>query len=70
MPIEARDGLLEKDLIAFDGTQFQVLALPPKPIFEKPPASFLHSAKRQRNARISQLDTAIPLGRERWSKRT
>jgi hypothetical protein len=26
--IEARDGLIEKDLIAFDGTLFQVLDLP------------------------------------------
>lgn len=30
--IEARDGLLEKDLIAFDGTLFQVLGLPSKPV--------------------------------------
>lgn len=29
--IEARDGLIEKDLIAFDGTIFQVLELPLKP---------------------------------------
>jgi hypothetical protein len=29
--IEARDGLIEKDLIAFDGTLFQVLDLPTKP---------------------------------------
>jgi len=29
--IEARDGLLEKDLIAFDGTLFQVLSLPASP---------------------------------------
>ena len=29
--IEARDGLMEKDLIAFDGTVFQVLDLPSKP---------------------------------------
>jgi hypothetical protein len=29
--IEARGGLIEKDLIAFDGTVFQVLALPSKP---------------------------------------
>lgn len=29
--IEARDGLLEKDLIAFDGTLFQVLSLPSRP---------------------------------------
>jgi len=30
--IEARDGLIAKDLIAFDGTIFQVLDLPPKPV--------------------------------------
>ena len=29
--IQARDGLLQKDLIAFDGTLFQVLELPAKP---------------------------------------
>ena len=29
--IEARDGLIEKDLIAFDGTLFQVLDLPSHP---------------------------------------
>lgn len=28
--IEARNGLIKKDLIAFDGTVFQVLALPQK----------------------------------------
>jgi hypothetical protein len=30
--LRARDGLLEKDLIAFDGTLFQVLDLPPQPV--------------------------------------
>jgi hypothetical protein len=30
--INARDGLIDKDLIAFDGTIFQVLDLPAKPI--------------------------------------
>ena len=30
--IEARDGLMEKDLIAFDGTIFQVLDLPQLPV--------------------------------------
>ncbi len=30
--IQARDGLLEKDLIAFDGTIYQVLSLPAKSI--------------------------------------
>ncbi|MCK4784053.1 MAG: hypothetical protein KAV87_09900 [Desulfobacteraceae bacterium] len=29
--VEARDGLIEKDLIAFDGRIFQVLELPSKP---------------------------------------
>lgn len=30
--IEARNSLIDKDLIAFDGTLFQVLELPSKPI--------------------------------------
>ncbi len=30
--VEARNGLMEKDLIAFDGTIFQVLDLPSKPM--------------------------------------
>jgi len=30
--IEAREGLINKDLIAFDSTIFQVLDLPPQPI--------------------------------------
>ena len=30
--LEARNGLIKKDLIAFDGTIFQVLDLPPKPL--------------------------------------
>ena len=30
--ITARDGLIKKDLIAFDGTLFQVLDLPQKPL--------------------------------------
>jgi hypothetical protein len=30
--IEARNALIKKDLIAFDGTIFQVLELPPRPI--------------------------------------
>jgi hypothetical protein len=29
--IEARNGLIDKDLIAFDGTLFQVLSLPDRP---------------------------------------
>jgi len=30
--MEAEDGLIEKDLIAYDGTIFQVLDLPSKPV--------------------------------------
>lgn len=33
--IDARNGLIDKDLIAFDGRVFQVLSLPPKPRFSK-----------------------------------
>ena len=29
--IEARNGLIAKDLVAFDGTRFQVLSLPKRP---------------------------------------
>ena len=32
----ARNGLIEKDLIAFDGHLFQVLSLPPTPVREPP----------------------------------
>lgn len=45
--IEARNGLMEKDLIDFDGTLFQVLDLPAKPI-----ASTNH---KEDPAAISQL---------------
>ncbi len=34
--IQARDGLIEKQLIAFDGCQFQVLALPRREIIKIP----------------------------------
>jgi len=42
--IEARNSLIKKDLVAFDGTLFQVLELPsklPGPITQKAPASCL-----------------------------
>jgi hypothetical protein len=34
--IQARDNLIQKDLIAFDGTLFQVLELPPRPRIDSP----------------------------------
>lgn len=39
--MEARNGLMEKDLISFDGTIFQALDLPSKPV--GPSNSKLHS---------------------------
>ncbi len=30
--LDARNGLLDKDMVAFDGTRFQVLSLPAKPV--------------------------------------
>lgn len=31
--VDARNGLIKKDLIAFDGSRFQVLSLPAKPVY-------------------------------------
>jgi hypothetical protein len=41
--LEARDGLLAKDLIAFDGARFQVLSLPAKPTYR--PSHALRTAQ-------------------------
>ena len=30
--LEARNGLIARDLVAFDGTRFQVLSLPERPV--------------------------------------
>ena len=35
--IAARNGLIRKDLVAFDGARFQVLSLPPAPVLEATP---------------------------------
>jgi len=44
----ARNALIKKDLIAFDGHLFQVLSLPPQPVLQ--PASLLHSAQHMAQA--------------------
>jgi hypothetical protein len=44
----ARNALIQKDLIAFDGHLFQVLSLPPTPVLQ--PASPLHSAQHMAQA--------------------
>jgi hypothetical protein len=35
--LRARNALITKDLVAFDGTRFQVLSLPAQPCFDAPP---------------------------------
>ena len=52
--IEARDGLMEKDLIAFDGTIFQVLDLPSKPKEGSTAKLVLDSDRGQDPAAIAQ----------------
>jgi hypothetical protein len=49
--INARDGLIDKDLIAFDGTIFQVLDLPAKPL--------LSVARKQTDCRQTAHPTDI-----------
>jgi hypothetical protein len=51
--IAARDGLIEKDLIAFDGTLFQVLSLPSGPT--------QHSLKKSRR-QLTSCQTPAAIG--------
>ena len=53
--IEARDALITKDLIAFDGTLFQVLALPEKSILTSKPNAARNRSKTKNPTPISQL---------------
>lgn len=51
-----RNGLLAKDLIAFDGTRFQVLSLPPAPLIQpRPPLVTQDDFERDDPATIRQL---------------
>ncbi|MBW1799058.1 MAG: helix-turn-helix domain-containing protein [Deltaproteobacteria bacterium] len=53
--IEARDGLMRKDLIAFDGTIFQVLDLPESPVQPSPAKAVLEPAHRGHRSKIQSL---------------
>lgn len=53
--IEARDALIEKDLIAFDGTLFQVLALPEKSLLNPKPKPDRRRCRKQDPTPMSQL---------------
>jgi hypothetical protein len=54
--LPARNALIAKDLVAFDGTRFQVLSLPPKPVRQRrPPLTTLDDFERDDPATIRQL---------------
>lgn len=53
--LEAEDGLIEKDLIAYDGTIFQVLDLPFKPIEVEATKLPPNSNRRQYRSQIRGL---------------
>ena len=53
--IEARGSLIEKDLIAFDGTLFQVLALPEKSLLNPKPEPNRRRCRKQDPTPMSQL---------------
>lgn len=53
--VAARDGLLAKDLLAFDGTRFQVLSLPSKPVYRASHAlRGRHELEEQDSATVRQ----------------
>ena len=53
--IEARDSLIRKDLIAFDGTLFQVLDLPESPLQSSPMKAALAADRPQQRRQIAAL---------------
>jgi hypothetical protein len=54
--IEARNALIAKDLLAFDGTSFQILSLPPQPVvLSRPPLTTDDDLESHDPATISQL---------------
>ena len=53
--IEAEDGLIERDLIAFDGTIFQVLDLPPQPLQTVAAKRLPNSDRRQYRSQTKSL---------------
>jgi hypothetical protein len=53
--IAARDALIHTDLLAFDGTCFQVLSLPPRPVVRPRPPLVTHDdLERDDPATVSQ----------------
>jgi hypothetical protein len=60
---QARDGLIAKDLIAFDGTIFQVLSLPGQ-VVKKPQAVHRRSCNRFESVRVSKCSQTAEI----WNK--
>ena len=52
---ETTDGLIEKDLIDFDGTVYQVLDLPPKPLHSVPIGLDPKSDRKQYRHQVRNL---------------
>jgi len=54
--LQARDTLIDKDLIAFDGVRFQVLSLPPMPaVRPRPPLLTAEDLEQRDPATIQHL---------------
>ncbi len=53
--IEARNGIIDKDLLAFDGTIYQVLELPPKPVKTTRPKVDANENRGEGPANIADL---------------
>mgnify|MGYP001559195672 FL=1 len=51
-----RNALIDKDLMAFDGTRFQVLSLPPQPVIRpRPPLVTDDALERDDPATVRQI---------------
>ncbi len=53
--IGSRNGLVEKDLVAFDGTIFQVLELPSEPINTTPPGTVAKGKREEGPLNLASL---------------
>jgi hypothetical protein len=62
--IEARDGLIKKDLVAFDGTLFQVLDLPQGPLQSSKMKTALAPDRGEHCSRIAELSQQPRWGAE------
>ncbi|BBO85012.1 hypothetical protein DSCO28_68440 [Desulfosarcina ovata subsp. sediminis] len=57
--ISARNGLIDKDLIAFDGTIFQVLDLPTKPVISATQRQTIPGHKKNQAAIARIIDQSM-----------